>query len=163
MVVIAVLVACKVASLQPVGFTNHTRHTDAQLWSLWNAAQQSVSQQIDLNPLERQLKATSPEILPGDTRAWSIRPMKLIVASQPDEPSTALLVATGARHADPTGLIACPQPCNVNYAPAYSVYASPGTYYAESWELSDSDFDYLLQYEFENQILNALGYDVQWR
>ena len=149
--------------MQTSGFANHTQHTDAQLWALWNAAQQTVSQQIDLNPLERQLTATSPEMLPGDPRAWSVAPKKLIVASRPDVPSAALRAATGVEHPDPTGLITCPQPCNVNYAPAYSLYASPGTYYAVSWEASEGDFDYLLEYEFENQILNALGYDVRWR
>ena len=36
-----------------VGFVNHTRHTDAQLRELWETAQQNLSQQIDLNPLQR--------------------------------------------------------------------------------------------------------------
>jgi hypothetical protein len=35
----------------PVGFVNHTQHSDAQLWALWQAAQSELSKQIDLNPL----------------------------------------------------------------------------------------------------------------
>jgi hypothetical protein len=74
-----------------------------------------------------------------------------------------LYAAMGMQHTDPTGLIACPQPCNVHYAPAYSLYAQPATRYAASWEFSGNNFDFLMQYEFENQILNALGYDMRWR
>jgi len=66
-------------------------------------------------------------------------------------------------HPDPTGLIACPQPCNMHYAPAYSHYAQPATRYAASWESSESNFDALVRYEFENQILHSLGYDTTWR
>jgi hypothetical protein len=51
----------------------------------------------------------------------------------------------------------------VNYAPAYSEYAQPVSRYAASWESSESNFDFLVQYEFENQILHALGYDLRWR
>src|SRR5579862_8811321 len=36
-----------------VGFVNQTHHSDADLWTLWTAAQQSLSQEIDLNPLEQ--------------------------------------------------------------------------------------------------------------
>ena len=37
------------------------------------------------------------------------------------------------------------------------------TNYAASWEASSNNFDSLVEYEFENQILNALGYDMRWR
>ena len=74
-----------------------------------------------------------------------------------------LLALTGTIRADPTGLIACPQPCNVRYAAAYSVYAQPAVKYAASWEAHQDSFAPMLQYEFENHILFALGYDVQWR
>jgi DNA-binding MarR family transcriptional regulator len=67
------------------------------------------------------------------------------------------------QRADPTGLITCPQPCNVRYAPTYSLDSRPMSRYAASWEFSGNNFDFLLQYEFENQILSALGYDMQWR
>jgi hypothetical protein len=54
-------------------------------------------------------------------------------------------------------------PCNVRYAPAYSVYRNPAIHYAASWEQQPDSFSTILQYEFENHILNALGYDTKWR
>ena len=144
-------------------FINHTEHTDAHLDALWKAAQQTLSQQIDLNPLQRELYGSAPNIVPGDSRVWSISPPQLTVASQADVSSPTLLAATGMVRPDPTGLISCPQPCNVHYAPAYSLYAPHSTRYAASWESSDSNFNALVQYEFENQILHALGYDTTWR
>jgi len=51
----------------------------------------------------------------------------------------------------------------VNYAAAYSLYATRVSRYAVSWEFSGNNFDVLVQYEFENQILDALGYDMTWR
>lgn len=146
-----------------LGFVNQTHHSDAQLSALWRAAQQTLSQQIDLNPLQRVLGNAPPQVLPGDPRVWNISPHQLLVGSQADVPAATLLAATGMQTSDPTGLIACPQPCNVHYAPAYSLYATPATHYAASWEASDSNFDFLVQYEFENQILNVLGYDLRWR
>jgi len=144
-------------------FINNTQHSTAQLLALWNAAQQTLSQQIDLNPLQRELYNSAPDIAPGDARVWSVSPKQLVVASQADVLSPTLLSATGMVRPDPTGLIVCPQPCNVRYAPAYSLYAQHSTRYAASWESSDSNFDALVQYEFENQILNALGYDTTCR
>jgi hypothetical protein len=137
-------------------FINNTQHSDAQLQALWKAAQQTLSQQIDLNPLQRKLYNSAPNFVPGDSRVWNTSPRQLAVASQADVSSPTLLAATGMVRPDPTGLIACPQPCNVHYAPA----AQHSTRYAASWESSDSNFDALVQYEFENQILHALGYDT---
>ena len=101
--------------------------------------------------------------LPGDPRVWSVSPRQVLVSPQPDVSSAQLYAATGVDHADPTGLIACPQPCNVHFAPAYSLYTKPVSRYAASWESSDHNFGFLLEYEFENHILNALGYDMSWR
>ena len=94
------------------GFVNQTRHTDAELWALWRAAQQSLSQQIDLNPLQRTLSNVPAQILPGDTRAWNISPPQLTVSSRPDVSPPVLFAATGVNRTNPTGLIACPQTCN---------------------------------------------------
>ena len=120
-------------------------------------------QQIDLNPLEQTLNNAPAQILPGDARVWNVSPRQLGVSSQTDVPASALYAATGMTRPHPTGLISCPQPCNVNYVPAYSLYAQPVSRYAASWEFSENNFDLLVQYEFENQILNALGYDLRWR
>jgi hypothetical protein len=143
-----------------VRFINRTQHSDAQLSVLWTAAQQNLSQQIDLNPLATNV---APNLKPGDARVWSVAPRRLLVSPQADVSSAALYAATGTSRPDPAGLILCPAPCKVNYAAAYSLYAQPTTRYAGSWEFSGSNFDVLEQYEFENQILNALGYDMRWR
>ena len=147
----------------PVGFVNQTEHTDAQLQALWQTAQQNLSRQIDLNPLEQVFTGAKPNILPGDARVWNVSPRQLVVASQPDVSSADFYAATGDMRPDPTGMIACPQPCNVHFAAAYSLFQKPITRYAASWEPSENSFDYLVEYEFENQILNSLGYDMRWR
>ena len=145
------------------GFINQTGHTDAELWALWRAAQQNLSQQIDLNPLQRTLTNAPAQILPGDARVWNVSPRQLAVSSRQNVSSSALFAATGVSRANPTGLIACPQPCNVNYAAAYSLYAQNVSRYAVSWEFAGNNFNALVQYEFENHILQALGYDMRWR
>lgn len=144
-----------------IGFVNQTKHSDAQLWAIWSQAQKSVAASIYLNPL--QAGKASAEMLPGDPRAVSVNPNTLEVEPEPDIAASALVAATGIIRADPTGLIACPAPCSVSYAPAYSQYDPALVRYAASWEASESNFDYLLEYEFENQILFALGYDLRWR
>jgi hypothetical protein len=149
-------------SLVSAGFVNQTQHSDAALQAIWTDAQQSVAQKIDLNPLQR-LNNVPPDTLPGDPRAWSVEPHQLLVAPVPDASSENLLAATGEHRSDPTGMIACPQPCNVRYTTAYSFYQPELTKYAASWEFAGDNFNVILEYEFENQILNALGYAMTWR
>jgi hypothetical protein len=164
MVILCVLfTGCGNESDADIGFINETQHSDAKLWSLWKAAQTNLSQQIDLNPLQRQFSSVALHILPGDSRALAVSPHQLLVSSQPDVTSSALYTATGTNRPDPTGLIVCPQPCNVSYAAAYSLYSRPASHYAASWEFTGNNFDALVQYEFENQILKTLGYDMKWR
>lgn len=158
-----ILAGCGGSSFPRSGFVNRTGHNDDQLWSLWKRAQRSVSEQIDLNPLQQEQDNASPHLMPGDSRALNVYPGGLLVSPQPDISSATLLADTGERRADPTGLIPCPQICNVHYAPAYSLYRQRATCYAASWESSEPDYDYLLEYEFENQILSSLGYDMRWR
>jgi hypothetical protein len=160
---IILLGGCSGDGRSAAGFVNETQHSAAQLWTIWQAAQAHLSRQIDLNPLQRVYSDTPAHILPGDPRAWDILPRQIRVASKPDVPSVELYSATGVERSDPTGLIACPQPCNVQYTPAYSFYEPPLSRYAASWELSGNNFDLLVQYEFENHILHALGYDMRWR
>jgi hypothetical protein len=159
-----VLLGCGGRSNNPtaIGFINQTQHTDAELWAIWSGAQQSLSQRIDLNPVQQAVSGAAAKMLPGDPRALSIMPQQLTVAPETDVPSAALFAATGIRRTDPTGMIACPQPCNVQYTTAYSRYRPEITRYAASWEWTSS-FNSLLEYEFENQILFALGYDMTWR
>jgi hypothetical protein len=157
------LQGCGSGANPAVGFINQTQHTDAELWVSWNAAQQNLSQQIDMNPLQRTLNNVPAQILPGDPRVWKVSPRQLTVAPQPDVSSSALFDATGMNRPDPTGLIACPQPCNVKYAAAYSLYGPIVSRYSASWEFAGNNFDTLVQYEFENQILQGLEYDMRWR
>jgi hypothetical protein len=147
----------------PPGLLNQTQHSDADLWTVWRAAQQSVARQVDLNPLQRFFDDAPPDIRPGDPRALRTLPHQLRVAPEPDVASSVLLAATGVSRADPTGMIACPPPCNVRYATAYSRYERPVTRYAASWEFAGDNFSVILQYEFENQILYLLGYNMRWR
>jgi hypothetical protein len=146
-----------------VGFVNRTRHSDADLWVIWRAAQDSVAQEVDLNPLQRSSFGAPADIRPGDQRALTIMPHQLRVAAKPDVSSGNLLAATGEQRPDPTGMIACPKPCNVRYAAAYSLYSRDLTQYAASWEEQEGSFTFVLEYEFENQILAALGYSLRWR
>ncbi|MGA9042577.1 MAG: hypothetical protein WB421_18745 [Terriglobales bacterium] len=163
LVLTLILTACGAFPGAPsAGFVNQTRHTDADLWTIWNTSQQSIARQIDLNPLQQSSGAPA-DIQPGDPRALSVMPRQLLVAARPDVASSVLLAATGDYRADPTGLIACPQPCNVRYAAAYSFYQQPLTRYASSWEFNGDNFSVILEYEFENQILSSLGYNMKWR
>lgn len=146
-----------------MGFVNQTQHSDTFLQSVWAEAQKSVAQQIDLNPLQQLSNTVSPETLPGDPRAFSVEPHQLLVAPEPDVSSAVLFAATGQQRSDPTGMIACQSPCNVRYSTAYSLYQPPVTKYAASWESEENNFSVILEYEFENHILSALGYNMTWR
>jgi hypothetical protein len=147
----------------PTGFINKTQHSDAELWAIWKTAQQELAQQVDLNPLQQSLYDAPADIRPGDATALSAVPHLLLVAAQPDVASTVLFGATGVQRADPTGLIACPAPCNVRFAAAYSLYSRQITKYGVSWEFQGDNFSSILKYEFENQILAELGYSLRWR
>jgi len=147
----------------PAGFVNKTQHSDADLQAIWAEAQLSVAQQIDLNPLQRLPANVPPDTRPGDPRALNVQPQQLLVAAEQDVSSEVFFAATGNRRADPTGMIACPQPCNVRFSTAYSFYQPQLTKYASSWEFKGDNFSVILEYEFENHILSALGYDMTWR
>lgn len=165
LVVFLGLIGCGGSPAPPLSFAfvNQTRHSASALWRIWKLAQASVARQVDLNPLQRSLYGVPARILPGDARARQARPYQLVVAAEPDVSSQLLWSTTGIERPDPTGLIACPQPCNVRYAAAYSRYQPARVHYAASWEFLGDNFPLILQYEFESQILYALGYDVQWR
>jgi hypothetical protein len=160
-----VLLGCDGSSPSPAlsGFINQTRHSDADLQAIWTEAQQNLAQQIDLNPLQQPSNSVSADMRPGDPRALSVEPHQLLVAAEPDVSPEVLFAATGEQRANPTGMIACPRPCNVRYSTAYSFYQPELTKYASSWEFSGNNFDVILEYEFENHILNVLGYDMTWR
>lgn len=147
----------------PVGFVNQTSHSDADLRVIWVAAQESLAQEVDLNPLQRSSLGAAADIRPGDPRALEVMPHQLRVSAEPDVSAGILLAATGMERTEPTGMIACPHPCNVSYAAAYSIYGRDLTRYAASWENQGDSFSFVLEYEFENQIMAALGYSLKWR
>ena len=146
----------------PVGFVNQSKHSDTDLWTIWSLAQRSIASQMNLNPVQQTVEGAPPVILSGDSRSLSVVPYQLTVAPQADV-SSSVLAAAGIQRPNPTGMIACPPPCNVRYTTAYSRYEPAATIYASSWESSDNSFRSVLEYEFENQILFALGYDMTWR
>ena len=160
-----VLVGCGggASDVLPIGFVNQTRHSVAELWTIWKTAQQRLAKKIDLNPLQRSLPGVIADIRPGDSRVLRQAPHQIRVARAPDVASGTLFGATGVLRTDPTGLIACPQPCNVRYAAAFSKYDLRLTKYAESREFEGDNFAIILEYEFENQILSGLGYEMRWR
>src|SRR5438046_6565777 len=106
----------------PTGIINQTQHSDTESWAIWKTAQQELAQEVDLNPLQQSLYDAPADIHPGDPRALSAMPHQLLVAAQPDVASTVLFGVTGVQRPDPTGPIACPAPCNVRFAAAYSLY-----------------------------------------
>ena len=165
LILTVVLVGCGggASDVLPIGFVNQTQHSAAELWAIWKSAQQSLAKKIDLNPLQRSLPGVVADIRPGDLGALRQAPHQIRVAREPDVASGTLFGATGVLRTDPTGLIACPQPCNVRYSAAFSKYDLRLTRYAESWEFEGDNFAIILEYEFENQILSGLGYEMRWR
>jgi hypothetical protein len=133
-IVTVVLLGCERCPYSPVsaGFVNQTQHSDAELQAICTEALKSVSQKIDLNPLQRLSNNVRPDTLPGDPRAWSVEPHQLLGAAVPHVSSEDLLAATGEHRSDPTGMIECPQPCNVRYTTAYSFYQPELRKYAAS-------------------------------
>ena len=51
----------------------------------------------------------------------------------------------------------------MRYATAYPVYRPELIEYAAPWEFFGNNVSAILQYEFENQILFSVGYDMRWR
>ena len=160
-----VLVGCggRASDVLPIGFVNQTQHSVAELWTIWRSAQESLARKVDLNPLQRSGPGALTDLRPGDSRALHEAPHQIRVAAEPDVVSGILFGTTGVLRTDPTGLIACPQPCNVRYAAAFSKYDLRLTRYAQSWEFEGDNFAIILEYEFENQILSGLGYNMRWR
>ena len=56
----------------PAGFVNQTHHSDTELWTIWKAAQETLAQEVDLNPLQRSFSGAPADIRPGDPRALKI-------------------------------------------------------------------------------------------
>jgi hypothetical protein len=158
---VTLLTSCGTA--RPVGIVNETAfHSDAQLMKLWHQAQQNVSQQVYLNPVQHILYGTPEDLLPGDSRALKFNPRMVTVKVIADLTSAQLLVY-GMNLPAPTGMIVCPQPCDQRVGMAFSNPAQYRTHAAASWERNEPEWDYIIVYEFENHILYGLGYKIPWR
>jgi hypothetical protein len=147
----------------PTGFLNKTQHSDAELWAIWKTAQQDLAQEVDLNPLQQSLYDTPVDIRPGDARALNAMPHQLLVAAQQDVTSSVLFGATGVQRADPTGLIACPAPCNVRFAAAYSLYPRQITKYSASWEFQGDNFSRFLNMSSRTRFWLSWDTSLRWR
>ena len=75
---------------RPAGFVNQTHHSDAELLTIWKAAQETLAHEIDLNPLQRSSSGAAADIRPGDPRALTIEPHQLRVGPKPDVSSSVL-------------------------------------------------------------------------
>ena len=159
---LAVLLASCGSGL-PVGFKNETAmHSDAQLMDSWHQAQQNLSRQVYLNPVQHIVYGVPEVLLPGDSRALKFNPRMITVRVVADLTSAQLSVY-GVDLPAPTGMIVCPQPCDQGVTMAFSSPPRRSTYVAASREHNESEWDYIVVYEFENHILYGLGYDVSWR
>src|SRR5579872_740727 len=66
LVLLGVLTGCGgVPGEGPVGFINQTQHNDADLWTIWQAAQASVAKQVNLNPVQQSQAGATAQTLPG--------------------------------------------------------------------------------------------------
>lgn len=149
------LVAC---GNGPREFTNRTRLSQNFFYVQWQAAQTVVATAaIRLNPGQ-----IIPIVSTPDKKAFRIQPDGLVVEELPDVTAAQMLEMAGIRAFDPTGELLCPAGCDVQFTPAYSTLGT-GVYYARSLDAHELLLSRDLQYEFENQILFRLGYNVSHR
>lgn len=156
----------RVDSTRADGLINQTQlHSGQQLQAIWTKAQQNLATKpIAINPSEH---ALHPEIairyLPADPRALTTQPKSVTIASVSDVSSAQLQSLTGAQRLDPTGLVPCDTQHGTVYAPACTDTSRYLTQFAASWEADEPNFEFIVEFEMENHILSALGYDLEWR
>jgi hypothetical protein len=128
-----------------VGFVNRTPQSTAFLWEQWQAAQNEIAH--NSTALNLSEPSTPTCFIPPDPQALTMEPHGLLVESVPD---------------DGMGEIMCPPGCDVGLTAAYSI-PGQGVFYAASLNSEATQLGYALKWEFENQILFSLGYDVKYR
>jgi hypothetical protein len=142
----------------PREFTNRTPLSQQFLYTQWEVAQTVVaSTPLLLNPVQ-----SIPMFSTPTKEALSIQPDGLIIEARPDLTADQILKMTGTHASDPTEELICPPGCDVKFTPAYSLLGV-GVYYARSLDADLNRLTYDLQYEFENQILFRLAYNVNER
>lgn len=139
---------------QKATFINDTALTTEQLSQIWSQVQQNTATQ----PIQQTTGAGAT--WPADPRALTVEPENLTVVAVPDW-SVADLVKIDpawAGHAVPTGTFAVDT--GIEYETVAGItlpWAKPRIYGAASVMAE------VLQWEFQNVILNKLGYDVSNR
>jgi hypothetical protein len=128
------------------------------------AAQQTLNQEVDLNPLPRASSGAPADIRPGDPRAlgaWShAAPARRDRRMSPPP-------RFFSRRPDLSGPI--PQEWSPAAGPAMSAMPRLISFTAGLHPLrhlvgvQGNSFTFVLEYEFENQILAELGYRLRWR
>jgi hypothetical protein len=135
-------------------FDNDTALTDSQLLSIWVIAQQGLAtQQIPMNTSGGALHAPDP-------RALGVQPKNIAVISVPDwsPADLAKIDPAWAGHAVPTGSFAA------NEGFAYeTVSGITHTWVRPRIYGAQSVLGAVLVWEFQNVILDTLGYDVSNR
>jgi hypothetical protein len=137
------------------GFINQTNGaaTSNDLKGLWQRAQQTLATQtIALNPVTAEFQNVAVVYVAADPRAYQVAPNGVTVTAVPDIPVSALpSVFKDKGYVDPTGVIRCS--CPTGYCHAYT--NNQQVWVAQSMALNDG----ATGWEFQNIILNRLGYD----
>ncbi len=141
------------------GFVDNAGVSLQNLQQQWSTAQGSVARGVVLNALQVTLTGAPPQKSAPNPSALNIQPDCVEVTAVQDAP-VSQLVQYGIEYAnlhDPTGLIICTE-CQPQVVHSYVYVNAPAKVFVAS-----SIASYALEYEFENIILNQLGYDTSER
>ena len=139
-------------------FINETSASNSALMQQWTTAQQNIAvKPSDMNPVTRLLVPGTPAVtIQQDPRALTVLPRGLKVVAVPDISISQLVLRDPAwgRQSDPSGVI----DCGAKLLAHSCVDIQANTVYSASSLIPQA-----LEWEFENVILNSLGYDVSGR
>src|SRR5271166_1806187 len=133
---------------------NDTALTDAQLLAIWNTAAQGLAtQQIPIS-------TNGTNLQPADPRALTIKPENLTVVSMPDWTIADLekIDPAWSKDKDPSGSFAVDTGFDYETVAGITMPWTRPRIYGATSVLST-----VLVWEFQNVILNKLGYDVSSR
>jgi len=138
---------------QKATFVNHSGLSDQQLADIWKQVQQTTATQ----PFQ-----TGDGAKPGDPRALTLQPKNLTVTAVPDWKISDLIKIdpAWAKDKDPSGSFAVIDNGLLGYETVAGItlcWYKPRIYGAASVMAA------VLQWEFQNVILNKLGYSVEGR
>jgi hypothetical protein len=134
-------------------FNNYTNVSDAVILQQWQAAQQAIG-------AAQWPASIGGPLQPPDPRALTVQPKNISVISVADVPIADLVKVNPAWSVDkdPSGVILFPN--GFGYTPCHSIaltWHKPRVYAAAS------QVPNALNYEFQNLILNELGYSTEGR